>query len=65
MHSVFKTNHLSKEKIEEMATYCMAKFWNIDTFIDHEIGLPEKNPKKKADSGFRSRTNTKFGFHGK
>lgn len=30
MHSVYRTEHLSKEKIEELATYCMAKFWNID-----------------------------------
>jgi len=37
MHSVYKTKHLSKERIEELATYCMAKFWNIDTFIDQEI----------------------------
>ena len=36
MHSVYITKHLSKEKIEELATYCMAKFWNIDTFIDRE-----------------------------
>jgi len=36
MHSVYKTKHLSKEKIEKLATYCMAKFWNIDTFIDQE-----------------------------
>jgi len=36
MHSVYNTEHLSKEKVEELATYCMAKFWNIDTFIDRE-----------------------------
>jgi len=36
MHSVLKTKHLSKERLEELATYCMAKFWNIDTFIDQE-----------------------------
>jgi radical SAM superfamily enzyme YgiQ (UPF0313 family) len=36
MHSVYKTKYLSKEKIEELATYCMAKFWTLDTFIDQE-----------------------------
>ena len=31
-----KTKYLSKEKIEKLATYCIAKFWNIDTFLDRE-----------------------------
>jgi len=47
MHSVYKTKHLSKEKIEELATYCMAKFWNIDTFVDQERVF-QKRTKKKA-----------------
>ena len=47
MHSVYRTNHLSKEKIEELATYCMAKFWNIDTFIDRE-GVFQRRTKKKT-----------------
>ncbi len=34
MHSVYRTKHVPKEKVEELATYCMAKFWNIDVFID-------------------------------
>ena len=47
MHSVYKTKHLSKEKIEELATYCMAKFWNIDTFIDREKIFQKRTKKKK------------------
>jgi len=47
MHSVYKTKHLSKEKIEELATYCMAKFWNIDTFIDRERIFQKRTKKKK------------------
>jgi len=46
MHSVYKTNHLSKERIEELATYCMAKFWNIDTFIDRERVFQRRTKKK-------------------
>lgn len=34
MHSVYRTKHVSNEKVEELATFCMAKFWNIDVFID-------------------------------
>ncbi len=36
MHSVFKTKHLSRERIHELAAYCMAKFWTIDTFLEKE-----------------------------
>ena len=48
MHSVYRTRHLSKEKIEELATFCMAKFWTFDTFIDRakvfQKRTGEKNP---------------------
>jgi radical SAM superfamily enzyme YgiQ (UPF0313 family) len=47
MHSVYRTRHLSKDKIEELATYCMAKFWNIDTFIDQEKVFQKITRKKK------------------
>ena len=36
MHSVFKVKRLSSERIEELASICMAKFWTIDTFIEKE-----------------------------
>jgi len=36
MHSVFKIKHLSSERIEELASICMAKFWTLDTFIEKE-----------------------------
>jgi radical SAM superfamily enzyme YgiQ (UPF0313 family) len=36
MHSVFKTKHLSSERIEEIASICMAKFWTLDTFLEKE-----------------------------
>jgi len=48
MHSVYRTEHLSKEKIEELATYCMAKFWNIDTFIDRARVFQRRTKKKMS-----------------
>ena len=36
MHSTFKTRHLSSERIEELASICMARFWTADTFIEKE-----------------------------
>lgn len=47
MHSVFKAKHLTKERIEELATFSMAKFWNIDTFIDHEMVYQKRTLTKK------------------
>jgi len=51
MHSVFKTKHLSSERIEELASICMAKFWTIDTFIEkervHMIKYKTKKPLMK------------------
>ena len=58
MHNVYKTKHLSKEKIEELATYCMAKFWNVDTFIDREMVTQIRTKKKMTLASFvRERAN--------
>jgi len=57
MHSVYRTKHLSKENIEELATYCMAKFWNMDTFIDQEMVFQKRTRRKKGLADFiRERT---------
>jgi radical SAM superfamily enzyme YgiQ (UPF0313 family) len=62
MHSVFKTNHLTKETIEELATYCMAKFWNIDTFIDHEFVYQKRTLRKKPIIDFVKERSLNLGF---
>jgi radical SAM superfamily enzyme YgiQ (UPF0313 family) len=62
MHSVFKTNHLSKKSIEELATHCMAKFWNIDTFIDHEMVSQKRTLKKKPIIEFIQERTLNVGF---
>jgi radical SAM superfamily enzyme YgiQ (UPF0313 family) len=62
MHSVYTTKHLSKEKIEEMATYCMAKFWNMDTFLDHENVCQTHTKKKKTIVDFTLERVLNLGF---
>jgi radical SAM superfamily enzyme YgiQ (UPF0313 family) len=62
MHSVYRTKHLSKAVIEEMATYCMAKFWNIDTFIDHEIVSQKRTMRKKTILDFARERTLNLGF---
>jgi radical SAM superfamily enzyme YgiQ (UPF0313 family) len=62
MHNVFKTNHLSKKRIEELATHCMAKFWNIDTFIDHEMVYQKRTLRKKPAVDFVRERTLNLGF---
>jgi hypothetical protein len=62
MHSVYTTKHLTKEKIEEMATYCMAKFWNLDTFIDHEKISQTRTKQKKTIVDFAQERILNLGF---
>ena len=64
MHSVYKTNHLSKAKIEELATYCMAKFWNIDTFIDRESVFQRRTKRKMPLAHFIAERITDMRFLG-
>jgi radical SAM superfamily enzyme YgiQ (UPF0313 family) len=62
MHNVFKANYLAKETIEELATYCMAKFWNIDTFIDHELVYQKRTLRKKPIVDFIQERTLNLGF---
>jgi len=62
MHSVYKTKHLSKEVVEEMATYCMAKFWNLDTFIDQELVSQKRTLAKKNIVDFARERTLNVGF---
>jgi radical SAM superfamily enzyme YgiQ (UPF0313 family) len=62
MHSVFKASYLAKETIEELATYCMAKFWNIDTFIDHELVSQKRTHRKKPIVDFVKERSLNLGF---
>jgi len=62
MHSVYKTKHLSKETIEDLATYCMAKFWNVDTFIDHEMVSQKITKRKRTIVDFTRERILNLGF---
>jgi radical SAM superfamily enzyme YgiQ (UPF0313 family) len=65
MHSVYKTKYLSKEKIEQLATYCMAKFWNIDTFLDREKIFQKRTKKKTSLIDFILERANEIQFMGK
>jgi hypothetical protein len=48
--------------IEEMATYCMAKFWNLDTFIDQEMVSQKRTMRKKTLVDFIRERTLNVGF---
>ncbi len=45
-----------------MATYCMAKFWNLDTFIDQEMVSQKRTRRKKSIVDFTRERTLNIGF---
>ncbi len=48
MHSIFKSKHLSSERIEELASICMARFWTVDVFIEKERMRMRRHEAKRS-----------------
>ena len=46
MHSVFKLNPLSAKRLEELESYCMARFWTLNTFLDRARALHKSSGDK-------------------
>jgi radical SAM superfamily enzyme YgiQ (UPF0313 family) len=63
MHSVFKAKHISSERIEELGSVCMAKFWTLETFIERERVVKIKRGTKLPLMNFIANIlhNLKFG----
>jgi hypothetical protein len=53
---------LSKEKIEELATFCMAKFWTLDTFIDRAKVFQKRSTQKTSLVDFIRERSREAGF---
>jgi hypothetical protein len=52
MHSVFRLNPLSAKKLEELESYCMARFWTLNTFLDRARALHKNSGDKISLKGF-------------
>ena len=52
MHSVFKLNPLSPKRLEELETYCMARFWTLNTLLDKTNVLQKRTGKKMTLKDF-------------
>ena len=46
MHSVFKLNPLDGKRLEELESYCMARFWTLNTFLDRANVLQKSSDDK-------------------
>jgi radical SAM superfamily enzyme YgiQ (UPF0313 family) len=45
MHSVFKHDNISKERLEQLLTHCIGRFYALDIFIDDMIESQFRNAK--------------------
>ncbi len=52
MHAIFASKHLSAERIEELASICMARFWTVDMFIEKERMHVIRNLSKRSLAKF-------------
>lgn len=46
MHSVFRLDGISRTRLEELETYCMARFWTMNTLLDRAKVLQRRSRKK-------------------
>jgi len=51
-NSVFKIPKISKQRIEELRTYCIGKFWTPDTFFDWLAVTQKRDARKTSLSKF-------------
>jgi len=52
MHSVFKLDGISRKRLEELETYCMARFWTLNTLLDRAKVLQKRSGKKTTLKDF-------------
>jgi radical SAM superfamily enzyme YgiQ (UPF0313 family) len=52
MHSIFNSKHISSERIEELASVCMAKFWTVEMFLEKERMHLIKHSSKRSLAEF-------------
>jgi radical SAM superfamily enzyme YgiQ (UPF0313 family) len=52
MHSVFTLNLLTPEKVEKLQSYCMARFWTLNTLLDGARVLNRRSNAKMSLGNF-------------
>ncbi|MCK5592860.1 hypothetical protein KAI31_02055, partial [Candidatus Bathyarchaeota archaeon] len=62
MHSVFKLNPLDGKRLEELESYCMARFWTLNTFLDRASVLQKSSDDKISLKDFMDEIIAKVRF---
>ena len=62
MHSVFTVNSLNPRKLEELQSYCMARFWTLNTLLDRARILNRRSNGKMSLRNFMQDTVSKAKF---
>jgi anaerobic magnesium-protoporphyrin IX monomethyl ester cyclase len=52
MHSIFKLDALSPEELERLESYCMGRFWTLNTFLDRAAVMQKRAGKKLSFGDF-------------
>jgi len=52
MHSIFKLDALSPEELERLESYCMGRFWTLNTFLDRAAVMQKRAGKKLSVGDF-------------
>ncbi|MCX6649411.1 MAG: radical SAM protein [Candidatus Bathyarchaeota archaeon] len=62
MHSVFRLDSMSPEELEQLESYCMGRFWTLNTFLDREGVMQKRVGKKLSLGGFAEEVMGKLVF---
>lgn len=52
MHSVFRLDGISRKRLEELETYCMARFWTLNTLLHRAKVLQRRSGKRMSLKDF-------------
>lgn len=62
MHPIFDTKHITMERLQELAVYCMARFWTIDAFTEHAASSKKRTGNKMNLINFMQEMSKKILF---
>ena len=62
MHSVFKLNPLNGKRLEELESYCMTRFWTLNTVLDRASVLQRRSGSKMSLKDFMGDVTSKLKF---
>lgn len=62
VHPLFNTKHITIERLEELAVYCMVRFWTIDAFAEQATCFKKRTGRKMSLKDFMYDMTKKIAF---